>query len=81
MMKHKAPPKGGAFFGGFEMLDGELYYDGEGAARIRLVPSPGGKDCPGNGRHEGIEIRCEECAHFFVCYPDLWEDKQTQKQS
>lgn len=33
-------------------------------------PSLGGTECKGNGKHEGIEIQCDECDHFLVCYPD-----------
>lgn len=39
------------------------YYDGEGSDRIELTPLAGGKDCLGNGEHEGIEIRVT-----FLCY-------------
>ena len=35
-----------------------------------LTPSLGGIECKGNGQHEGIEIQCDECDHFLVCYPD-----------
>ena len=43
------------------------YYDGEGSDRIELTPSAGGKDCLGNGEHEGIEIRCDECDFLMLC--------------
>lgn len=38
---------------------------------IILTPSPGGRDCIGNGEHESIEIQCDECNYFFECFPDL----------
>lgn len=47
----------------------ERYYDGDGADRIRLTPSPDGADCLGNGLHEGIEIRCDECSFYLECFP------------
>lgn len=34
---------------------------------VQLIPGNGGKDCPGNGMHEGIECCCEECDYFLCC--------------
>lgn len=31
-------------------------------------PSLGGTECKGNGKHEGIEIQCDECDYFLICY-------------
>lgn len=36
---------------------------------IELNPSLGGKDCKGNGEHEGIECQCDECDYLMECYP------------
>lgn len=50
-------------------------YDGDGKEgglpRIRLTPSPQGKDCLGNGEHDDIavELRCDECGYFLYCFP------------
>ena len=33
-------------------------------------PSYHGEDCPSNGAHPGIECRCDECAHYLVCFPE-----------
>ena len=35
---------------------------------IELNPSLGGKDCKGNGEHEGIECQCDECDYLMECY-------------
>lgn len=35
-----------------------------------LVPSPGGRDCPANGEHEGVELGCDECGHFLTCFAE-----------
>jgi DNA polymerase-3 subunit epsilon len=45
----------------------------EEAADLPLTPSPNGRDCLGNGEHNGIEIQCDECSHFYECFP---EDKE-----
>ena len=37
---------------------------------IKLTPSPGGRECLGNGEWPGYEICCDECDHFFTCFPD-----------
>lgn len=37
---------------------------------IELIPSPNGRDCIGNGEHKGVEIQCDECAHYFSCFPE-----------
>jgi DNA polymerase-3 subunit epsilon len=42
---------------------------------VQLTPSPGGRDCLGNGEHDGIEIQCDECAHYFECCDDQKEQK------
>lgn len=36
---------------------------------IELNPSLGGKDCKGNGEHEGIECQCDECDYLMECFP------------
>lgn len=58
-----------------ENLKGALNAIGSELAQRRpnLVPSPRGKDCPGNGEHEGIECKCDECDYMMVCYPDFQE--------
>lgn len=33
-------------------------------------PSLGGTECKGNGKHEGIEIQCDECDFFLECFPN-----------
>lgn len=38
-----------------------------------LTPSFHGKDCLGNGEHEGIECCCDECDHYLTCFPD-WKE-------
>lgn len=35
-----------------------------------LTPSFHGKDCLGNGTHEGIECCCDECDFYLECFPD-----------
>lgn len=42
---------------------------------VVLTPSPGGRDCLGNGEHDGIEIQCDECAHYLECSDDQKEQK------
>ncbi len=32
-----------------------------------LIPGNGGRDCPGNGLHPGIECCCEECDYLICC--------------
>ena len=36
----------------------------------KLTPSPGRKDCLGNGSWPGYEICCDECPHFLECFPE-----------
>ena len=50
---------------------------------VELRPSFHGKDCPGNGEHEGIECCCDECDHYCTCFSDwkpgaIW-DEDTQR--
>ena len=33
-----------------------------------LSPSENGEDCLGNGNHVGIEICCDQCDFFELCY-------------
>jgi len=35
-----------------------------------LTPTPGafGRDCLGNGEHEGIECCCDECDYYVCCF-------------
>ncbi len=35
-----------------------------------LTPSLGGKDCKCNGKHKGIEIQCDECCYYLICFPE-----------
>ena len=35
-----------------------------------LTPSPGGRECLGNGSWVGYECCCDECDHFFTCFPE-----------
>ena len=35
-----------------------------------LLPGNGGKDCPGNGYHTGIECCCDECAYMLCCFSE-----------
>lgn len=37
-----------------------------------FVPNPSldGKDCLGNGEHEEIEIQCDECDYYLICFPN-----------
>ena len=37
-----------------------------------MMPSEGGRDCPYNGEHPGIECQCDECDHYLRCFPE-WE--------
>ena len=39
-----------------------------------LIPGNYGRDCPGNGEHQGGECCCEECDYMLLCFPDwkLW---------
>ena len=32
-----------------------------------LIPGNCGRDCPGNGEHEGIECCCDECDYMICC--------------
>jgi len=36
-----------------------------------LTPGNQGKDCLGNGKHEGIECCCDECSYMLCCYPQF----------
>ena len=48
-------------------------------------PSLGGTECKGNGKHEGIEIQCDECDYFLICFPETasckikWHKKEDSK--
>ena len=33
-------------------------------------PSLGGAECQGNGQHEEVEIQCDECDYFLICFPE-----------
>lgn len=37
---------------------------------IKLTPSPGGRECLGNGTWLGYECCCDECDFFLFCYED-----------
>ena len=34
---------------------------------IELTPGNDGKDCLGNGEHEGVECCCDECDYYLCC--------------
>ncbi len=36
-----------------------------------LIPGNCGNDCPGNGKHFGIECCCDACSYFLCCIEDL----------
>ena len=36
---------------------------------VTLKPSLDGKECLGNGTHDGIEIQCDECDYYLECFP------------
>ena len=36
---------------------------------IELTPGNCGKDCLGNGLHEGYECCCDECNYMMCCLP------------
>lgn len=36
----------------------------------KLTPSPGGKECLGNGSWVGYECCCDECDHYLECFPE-----------
>lgn len=38
-----------------------------------LRPGHHGEDCPGNGKHPGVECQCDECDHYLECFPD-WRE-------
>lgn len=40
-----------------------------------LVPGNRGRDCPGNGRHKGIECCCDECDYLLCCIDDHSEER------
>lgn len=41
---------------------------------IELIPGNGGKDCPGNGSHPGMECCCDECDYALCC----WEQRDLE---
>lgn len=43
-----------------------------------LTPSPGGKECLGNGHWPGYECQCPDCDYYeTICFPD-WEGHKEQ---
>ena len=40
--------------------------------RAPLTPSPGGKECLGNGTWPGYQCECPDCDFYETCFPD-WE--------
>ena len=53
----------------------------EPGSGVNLTPSEHGKDCIGNGIHEGQECKCDECDYYLICFPDwkeegFYEDKR-----
>ncbi len=45
---------------------------------FELKPSLGGTECQGNGKHDDIEIQCDECDYFLVCYPNYENGMQNK---
>lgn len=44
-----------------------------------LTPSPGGRECLGNGHWPGYECQCPDCDWYeTVCFPD-WEGHKPEK--
>ena len=41
---------------------------------VVLVPGNGGRDCPGNGEHDGIECCCDECDYLMCCTENASEN-------
>ena len=39
-----------------------------------LTPSPGGRECLGNGKHPEYECCCDECSHYLICFPN-WKEQ------
>lgn len=37
---------------------------------FKPVPSLGGTECKGNGQSDDIEIQCDECDYFLICFPE-----------
>ena len=35
-----------------------------------LIPGRMGRDCLGNGQHEGMECCCDECDYMICCLED-----------
>ena len=44
---------------------------------ILLTPGFNGKDCLGNGQHDGLECCCDECDFYLVCFPDWKHNEST----
>jgi len=47
--------------------------------RAELMPSAGGKDCPANGEHDGIECQCDECDYAMICFPPEQMDERLRR--
>lgn len=45
------------------------------ATGVILVPGPGGRNCPGNGRG-AAECCCDECDWFLECFPEYTPKRQ-----
>lgn len=41
---------------------------------INLTPGNRGKDCLGNGLHEGYECCCDECDYQLCCIDSMWKE-------
>ena len=51
----------------------------EAKPSVELRPSAGGKDCPANGEHEGIECQCDECDYAMICFPPEQMDERLRR--
>lgn len=39
-------------------------------------PSLMGEECPSNGKHKGVECRCDNCDTFLFCFQALTNDQR-----
>lgn len=44
---------------------------------VELTPSPGGKECLGNGHWPGYGCQCPDCDFYEQCFPD-WEGHKSE---
>ena len=50
-----------------EQPEQEKYIGTDG---VQLTPSPNGEKCQANGSNPEIEIQCDECSYYLVCFPN-----------